>query len=140
MVFHWRSDARNAHAPPSVLRPTPNPPNCDVATPSLTPRAVLRRVWPQVTFQASNGTSTTSSTEWGFVYSPDYNKSYPERVHFRTRSGEELTSPEVLVLAAEAAVKNGRFDIAAEVTHRFFLDAGGTEDQFLCRIQSLPTM
>ena len=49
------------------------------------------------------------------------------------RAGAELTSPELLVLAAEAAVKNERFDLAAEVTLRFFLDAGGTEDQFLCR-------
>ena len=49
------------------------------------------------------------------------------------RGCENLTSPELLVLAAEAAVKNKRFDIAAEVTRTFFLDAGGTEDQFLCR-------
>ena len=49
------------------------------------------------------------------------------------RGCENLSSPELLVLAAEAAVKNKRFDIAAEVTQTFFLDAGGTEDQFLCR-------
>lgn len=47
--------------------------------------------------------------------------------------GDQLRSPELLVLAAEAAVKNGEFDSAREACHEFFLDGGGARDQFYCR-------
>lgn len=46
--------------------------------------------------------------------------------------GRELRAPELLVLAAEAAVKNGEFDTAREACHEYFLD-GGSMDQFFCR-------
>ena len=46
---------------------------------------------------------------------------------------EQLRSPELLVLAAEAAVKNGEFTSAREACHEFFLDGGGARDQFYCR-------
>eukprot|EP00903_Cladosiphon_okamuranus_P014428 g13389.t1 len=47
--------------------------------------------------------------------------------------GDQLRSPELLVLAAEAAVKNGEFTSAREACHEFFLDGGGARDQFYCR-------
>lgn len=47
--------------------------------------------------------------------------------------GNQLRSPELLVLAAETAVKNGEFNLAREACHEFFLDGGGARDQFFCR-------
>lgn len=49
------------------------------------------------------------------------------------RAGAQLKAPELLVLAAEVAVKNGEFDTAREACHEFFLDSWGTKDQFYCR-------
>ena len=46
--------------------------------------------------------------------------------------GDQARAPELLVLAAEAAIKNGEFDTAREACHDFFLD-GGARDQFYCR-------
>ncbi|CAN0451583.1 unnamed protein product, partial [Laminaria digitata] len=46
--------------------------------------------------------------------------------------GDQARAPELLVLAAEAAVKNGEFDTAREACHDFFL-YGGARDQFYCR-------
>lgn len=49
------------------------------------------------------------------------------------KAGNCLESGELLVLAAEAAVKHGRYDVAASVCKLYFLDIGFIEDQFLCR-------
>ncbi|CAN0168916.1 unnamed protein product, partial [Hapterophycus canaliculatus] len=47
--------------------------------------------------------------------------------------GDQFRSPELLLLAAEAAVKNGEFESARLACHEFFLDGGGAKDQFYCR-------
>ena len=47
--------------------------------------------------------------------------------------GDQLQSPELLVLAAETAVKNGEFVTAREACHEIFLDGRWARDQFYCR-------
>ena len=44
----------------------------------------------KITFTSSNGVSTTSETEWEIVFNPAMDRSYPERKHFRTDTGNEL--------------------------------------------------
>ena len=43
-----------------------------------------------LSFTASNGLTSCSKLEWQMVVAPDLGKSYPERIHFKTRTGEEL--------------------------------------------------
>ena len=76
----------------------------------------------RVAFQISNQDEDTSEPLDGKKLEDAYALLMRARVQNNVfGAGGELTSPDVLVLGAEASVKNKRFDLAANALHSFFL-------------------